>query len=744
MNAKIVLALALPCALAAQSAIIPTDRRDYTPAGSAFNVATGDFNGDGILDIVSTGNNSPGTVSVLLGKGDGIFAAEPIVSAAGTYYPSALAVGDFNNDGKLDLMVAIELTNAFGVEILLGNGDGTFQAPTVILQLAGSINYLEAIDINHDGNLDVLVADGGLGQVVIALGTGQGTFLIPTELSYGAYFVTGDFNDDGNVDIAIARELYGNELSVLLGKGDGTFHSPIPVTGNGAPFATADLNNDGKLDLVLNFNAETYSVLLGNGNGTFQAPIPVAYKPVSGSESIFPLLVDLNRDGNIDLVIRQQQSITPVTSDCCAVYVLLGNGDGTFGPAHSFEAGAYLSDATDILMVTADFNGDGNPDLALGGGILFGQGVVSVLLGNGQGGFYEQLPRFSYGVAATAPPAASVATGDFNHDGAVDVAAVNPLTNEVAVLLGNGKGALGTAQQYAAGSEPVAVAVADFNHDGDPDLVTANTMGNDVTVMLGNGNGTFQPPMHTAAGMEPVAIAVGDFNHDGRPDVAVANSDSGDVTILLGSGNGTFGTSYSVGVGNGPNAIAVGDFNGDGKLDLAVTNLISQTVSILLGNGNGTFTSRESLAVIAAPYSIAIGDFNHDGKSDLAIAVAYQGTAVAAAVNAVFVALGNGDGTFQAWTQWNVAMGPSHVAVGDFNSDGKPDLVTANYITNDISVLLGNGDGTFQPALNLAADYFASALAVADFTGNGKPDVVVANPANGRLTMMLNPILFGM
>jgi hypothetical protein len=742
MNAPNLLALALSLTLVSQAATTPADRRDYTPVGSAFNVATGDFNGDGILDIISTGNNSPGSVSVLLGNGDGTFAARPIVSPAGTYYPSALAVGDFNNDGKLDLVAAIETNGGFAVEIILGNGDGTFQAPTIILQTNGSINYLQAVDINRDGNIDVMVSNGGLGVINIALGTGQGTFLTPVQLNYGAYFVTGDFNGDGKLDIAVSRELYGRTFSVLLGNGDGTFSTPVPMVANGAPSAAVDLNNDGKLDLVLNFNAQTYSVSLGNGDGTFQAPIPVSFKPPSGSDAAIPLLLDVNRDGKPDLVIRQQAS-PGGTSDCCAVYVLLGKGDGTFGPARSFQAGPYFSLAISPLIAAADFNGDGNPDLALGGGILFGQGSVSVLLGDGRGGFHEQQARFSYGVATSPLPPASVAAGDFNRDGAKDVAAVNPLTNQVAVLLGNDRGALGAARQYPAGLGPAAVAVADFNLDGKPDLVTANSAGNDVTVMLGNGDGTFQAPAHSAAGQGPAAIAVADFNHDGKPDVAVANSGSNDVTILLGNGDGTFGNSYSVGAGTGPNAIAVADFNGDGKLDLAVTSVKSQMVSILLGNGDGTFRSVGTMGVIAPPYSIVVGDFNQDGKPDLAVAAAYQGGASTTAVNVVSVAQGNGDGTFQAWSQWKVAMGPSQIAIGDFDRDGHLDLVTANAITNDISVLFGKGDGTFRPVVSLGADYFASALAVADFNGDGKLDVVVANPADSRLTMMLNPSLLG-
>jgi hypothetical protein len=720
MKSPKIVAFALTCALAGHAATTPTDRRDYTPAGSALNVATGDFNGDGILDIVSTNDSGPGSVSVLLGRGDGTFAARPIISHAG-FFPSAVAAGDFNHDGKLDLVVAIGI---FNLEMLLGNGDGSFQPPVSILQTSGSISYLQSIDVNGDGNADVLVANGGLQQVIILPGTGSGTFLSPIVLSYGAYFVTGDFNGDGKLDLAVSGQLYSARFSILLGNGDGTFRPPVEGSGLGAPFAAEDLNHDGKLDLVLSYNALSYSVLLGNGDGTFQAPIPVAYRPASGSEAIIPLLVDVNRDGNPDLIVRQQ---TLGSSDCCAVSVLLGNGDGTFGQARSFQASPYSSLAANILMVAGDFNGDGKLDLALGGD------CVSVLLGDGRGGFNETLPRFPYGSRNLPPPHASVAAADFDRNGAIDVAAVNPLTNQVAILLGNGHGILGAATQYPAGEGPAAVAVADFNLDGKPDLVTANSVGNDVTVMLGNGNGSFQAPQHAGAGTAPVAIVVADFNRDGLPDVAVAGSGSGDVTILLGRGDGTFGNSYSAGVGDGPNAIAVGDLNGDGKLDLAVTNLTSQTVSILLGNGDGTFQNGGSIPINSAPSSIAIADFNQDGKPDLAVVVA----------NAVWVAQGNGDGTFQPWAQWSVATGPAGLVVADFNLDGRLDLITANTVTNDISVLLGNGDGTFRPALNLGADYFATALAAADFNGDGKPDLVVANPADGRVTMMLNAIVLG-
>jgi hypothetical protein len=728
MKAVRLLIFVLACAVVGWTATTPVDRRDYTPAGSDFTVATGDFNGDGILDIVTAGTDNPGTISVLLGKGDGTFAANPIVSLAGVIYPDSAAVGDFNHDGKLDLVFVA----TFDVEVLFGNGDGTFGLAQTILQTNGTINYLDVRDMNGDGNPDVLVS--GVGRVYMLLGTGQGTFQAPIQLAYGGYFVTGDFNGDGNLDIAMGEVLNGTSFVVLLGKGDGTFRDPILVYGNGVPFAAGDLNGDGKLDLVLNFNAATYSVVLGNGDGTFQAPTAVDYTPPTGSEAIIPVLVDLNRDGNPDLIIRTQSLAT--NEDCCGITVLQGNGDGTFGARWDFEAGPYPSLAVNKLMAVADFDGEGDPDLALGGGILFGQGCVSVLLGDGHGGFHEHLPRYSAGSSAAAAPPASVATGDFNRDGTADVASVFYGGNQVAVLLGNGKGVLGAAHYYDVGSGPGAVAVGDFNLDGKLDLVTANHTGNDVTVILGIGDGAFQSPIHTAVGNAPSALAVADFNRDGKPDVAVTNSGSNDVVILLGKGDGTFSNTYSVAVQNGPNAIAVGDFNRDGNPDLAITNLQSQSVTILLGNGDGTFRNVGTLAVTAAPSSIAVGDFNRDGNPDLAVAIGSATTET----NAVLVAEGNGDGTFQPWAHWKVGILPSSIAVADFNLDGNPDLVTANSLTSDISVLFGNGDGTFQSATNLGADYFALALAVADFSNDGKPDVVVANPLDGRLTMMINPI----
>ena len=234
----------------------------------------------------------------------------------------------------------------------------------------------------------------------------------------------------------------------------------------------------------------------------------------------------------------------------------------------------------------------------------------------------------------------SIATGEFNGDGKLDLAVANDFSNSVSILLGNGNGTFRPAAAYSAGSGPIAIAVGDFNADGKLDLVIANNGSGDVTVFLGNGDGTFQPGVAYSAGSGPIAVAAGDFNADGKLDLAVANNGSGDVTVLLGRGNGTFEPGAVYTTGQGASSVAVGDFNEDGKLDLAVTNNISNNVSILLGKGDGTFQPHADYSAGQSPGSAVVGDFNGDGDLDLALADTVG--------NQVSILLGNGDGTFQS------------------------------------------------------------------------------------------------
>jgi hypothetical protein len=344
---------------------------------------------------------------------------------------------------------------------------------------------------------------------------------------------------------------------------------------------------------------------------------------------------------------------------------------------------------------------------------------------------------------ATGTGPSSVATADFNGDGKLDVVLTNGGSNNISIFLGNGDGTFQAAVNYPAGTNPDSVAVGDFNGDGKLDLAVANGGSNNVSVFLGKGDGTFQAAVNYAVGTGPAALAVGDFDGDGELDLAVANSGSQNVSVLLGNGDGTFQTAVDYGAGSSPSSVGVGDFNGDGKLDLAVANGGSNNVSVLLGNGNGTFKAAVDYPTGSNSSSVAVGDFNGDGKLDLAVANPGLGNFTDGIVS---ILLGNGDGTFQAAVNYPTgSTNSSSVAVGDFNGDGKLDLavpnadIGENFIAGSVSILLGNGDGTFQPEVSYAAGSNPSSVAVGDFNGDGRLDMVVADLTNSTASVLLQP-----
>ena len=364
--------------------------------------------------------------------------------------------------------------------------------------------------------------------------------------------------------------------------------------------------------------------------------------------------------------------------------------------------------------MAGDFNGDGHTDLAVAN---WGSGDVSVLLGNGDGTFRDQV-RYAAGTM----PIALVA-GDFNGDGRIDLAVANSYSNDVSVLLGNGDGTFRDQVRSAAGTEPTALVAGDFNGDGRTDLAVANQSSGDVSVLLGNGDGTFRDQVRSAAGTEPTALVAGDFNGDGRTDLAVANQSSGDMSVLLGNGDGTFRDQVRSAAGTEPTAPVAGDFNGDGRTDLAVANVGSDDVSVLLGNGDGTFRDQVRSAAGTEPTALVAGDFNGDGRTDLAVANWGSGD--------VSVLLGNGDGTFQNQVRYATGTMPIALVAGDFNGDGRTDLAVASGGSDggsgDVSALLGNGDGTFRDQVRYATGTMPIALVAGDFNGDGRTDLAVAS-----------------
>jgi hypothetical protein len=350
----------------------------------------------------------------------------------------------------------------------------------------------------------------------------------------------------------------------------------------------------------------------------------------------------------------------------------------SFGAKTDFGTGA-----GPLSVAVGDFNGDGRLDLAVANSIFGGRhDTVSILLGTGTGSF-EAKTDFSTG---TSPR--SDAVGDFNGDGNLDLAMVNYDADTVSILLGTGAGSFGAKTDFGTGgtgSGPVSVAVGDFNGDGKLDLAVANYDADTVSILLGMGTGSFGAQTNFSTGSGPQSVAVADFNGDGNLDLAVPNCEDNTVSILLGTGTGSFGakTDFGTGTDSVPFSVAAGDFNSDGNLDLAVANRNVYTVSILLGTGTGSFGAKSDFGTGADPFSVAVGDFNGDGNLDLAVANANAAT--------VSILLGTGTGTFGAKTDFGTGGEPRSVAVGDFNGDGRLDLAVANGNANTVSILLNTG-----------------------------------------------------
>jgi hypothetical protein len=410
-----------------------------------------------------------------------------------------------------------------------------------------------------------------------------------------------------------------------------------------------------------------------------------------------------------------------------------------------FTSPAFGVGTTPVAQAVGDFNGDGKLDLAV---VNQTSNTVSVLLGKGDGTFG---PKTDF-ATGTAPR--GIAVGDFNGDGKLDLAVANSGSNSVSILAGNGDGTFGAKTDIALLVTPDALTVGDFNGDGKADLAlgTATATTADLTMLLGNGDGTFQAPVSTVtATVTPpasstftggaVSIQSADFNGDGHPDLVVLNNlntftrigvrfvteftnfNTGTASVLLGNGDGTFQAARNFNTGVSPTSLAVGDFNGDGRSDFAVSNLISGSLSVFSNSNGGNFsTSTISLgANNAGP--VAAGDFNGDGITDLfSTGRVYDGHAATGLQLATTYALGLGS-----------------PLAADLNGDGHTDLLGT--VGNAVQPWLNNGNGTFPtPSFISSAGVTFSSQASADFNGDGIPDLVTSA---GQVELGLSDGRFG-
>jgi hypothetical protein len=406
-------------------------KTDYATGTSPAGVAVGDLNGDGHLDI-AVANASAASVSVLLGNGDGTFG--PKTDFLLPLIPDAVAVGDFNGDGKADLVIAAHNGTSDSVMMMLGNGNGTFQAPiatvtdtntTGFTLNGGAASSIRAADVNGDGQLDVVVVNNKdvrepfgrgssivvqeTGSMSVLLGNGNGTLQPPRNFAAGLgaqSVVVGDFNGDGRPDIAV-NNFDQTGVSIYTNSGGGTFTSSTLSLGAGnvsfSPLAVGDFNGDGIADLAVS----TFAVFAPGGvNGVklFYGQVggPLQAGPIYLQNLGYPVVADLNGDGHLDLV-----GTNGVFSSANAVEPWLNNGNGTF-PAPSLISSAGITFAS---QATADFNGDGIPD------IVTSTGQVQLGLGDGRFGDTTTLAAFPAGSGVT------VAAVDADGNGTIDVMA---------------------------------------------------------------------------------------------------------------------------------------------------------------------------------------------------------------------------------------------------------------------------------------------------------------------------------
>lgn len=373
------------------------------------------------------------------------------------------------------------------------------------------------------------------------------------------------------------------------------------------------------------------------------------------------------------------------------------------------------------------------PNVARGTRLVFASSIALAMIGSPERatGVPWTALHFSTGTSFNH----TLAVGDLNGDGKLDVACPNSPASVITVLLGQGDGTLAPFQTYATSSDPQDVVMADLTGDGVPDLAAPVYTGGDVAVLPGLGDGTFAPQVIYPVGPGLVSLAAVDLDRDGRLDLAVSKESGSKVAVLPALPGGGFGTAIEVASGATPHQIATADFDRDGDPDLVVVSNGAASVSIHLGNATLVPGAATPFAAGGSPVGISLSDLNLDGSMDLFVSNVNAAT--------VSVLLGNGDGTFRPPVAYPTDPRPRGMDAGDLDGDGVPDLVIATGYPDGDSVLTvyrGRIDGTLTVLDHIRLPYRAADCVIADMNGDGRRDIVATGPHAGVVSVLLNPL----
>ena len=787
--------------------------------------ATGDFNGDGITDVAVADEDDH--IDIYLHDGASRYRKQdPPIAAEWTGIVVKVLAQDFDSDGSLDLVIAQSRANR--LYFYRGDGNGGFQLSQTVDDLEDRPFGAVATDFDVDGNLDIVTTSG-----LILLGDGTGDFTplprTPFPGSIGLQvddldangrpdvvvlagfqdliypvladatgsldglispprsrhtirdFVTGDFNEDGVLDLAAAEGL-------LLGDGTGGFGPPIslPDLDGFLVASAADFNQDGHLDLLA--DVWGLQVMLGDGQAGFTA---AEYTPFLDSSSSPPAIGDIDGDGNPDILAVEYFERW--------LMVFRGRGDGSFDPpvnlwtqtgyehiaAADFDGDSNLDVALtqggrfEIFygngnvefpvrtlveqgggdqIVVADFNEDGSPDIAVGG-----PEPTRVFLNDTEGGFIQsETLEMENDVDLKAI--------DVDDDGHIDLVSVG---SGMSVAKGTGTGVFTDLITYRTPSWPAAVQAGDFDGDGITDIMQLALFG--FYLSEGDADGKFSPIHAIPAPGGPAALASADVNGDGRIDLVTADGEADTLSVYVGDGTGGFSRDATYPTIETPEILRLADFDADGHLDAAVIGQAG--AAIHFGDAQGSFAdtrivnldAREAHALheVAVPSRVTLGalvvlddrlaTIRFDAREPLdgtalPIAPPPDGFSTASGLakadlngdthldvihadadESIHVVLGDGEGGFTLATTVTLSnLGV--LATGDFNEDGNPDVAIGR--SREVLLLLGDGNGDFAPGARLPlgsqVDDNPRSIVVGDVDLDGHLDLVVAVPGDPR------------